>query len=101
MSLIHLEKSVITFHFRELLEDGHAGNQLSLLGLGVVLLGPKLLPAIAKASRPVAKQLVKSSYSYRPKITLSEWVNQSRRTSVQQAVEQQALSISQYAQRIK
>ena len=78
MSLIHLEKSVVRFHLRELLEDGHAGNQLALLGLGVVLLGPKLLPTIAKASRPVTKQLVKSSHSYRPQVTLSEWVNQSR-----------------------
>ena len=78
MSLIHLEKSVVRFHLRELLEDGHAGKQLALLGLGVVLLGPKLLPTIAKASRPVAKQLVKSSHSYRPQVTLSEWVNQSR-----------------------
>ena len=81
MSLIHLEKSVLTFHLREFLEDGHTSNQLALLGLGMMLLGPKLLPTIAKASRPVAKQLVKSSHSYRPQITLTEWVNQSRETA--------------------
>ncbi|MEM9805770.1 MAG: hypothetical protein AAF959_10865 [Cyanobacteria bacterium P01_D01_bin.56] len=78
MSLIHLEKSVVSFHFRELLEDGHTSHQLALVGLGMMLLGPKLLPAIAKASRPMAKQLVKSSYSYRPQLTLNEWVKQSR-----------------------
>ncbi|MEM1240897.1 MAG: hypothetical protein AAGI45_13735, partial [Cyanobacteria bacterium P01_H01_bin.26] len=72
MSLIHLEKSVLNFHFRELLEDGHGGNHLALVGLGAVLLGPKLLPTIAKVSKPVAKKLLKSSYSYRPQMTLSE-----------------------------
>ena len=78
MSLLHLEKSVLRFHFRELLEDGYGSNHLALLGLGVVLLGPKLLPTIAKVSKPVAKKLIKSGYSYRPQITLNEWVTQSR-----------------------
>ena len=83
MSLVHLEKSVLRFHVRELLEDGHTGNQLALLGLGVVLFGPKLLPTIAKASRPLTKQLIKSSYSYRPQahrppVTLTEWVKQAK-----------------------
>ena len=80
MSLIHLEKSVVSFHMRELLEDGHRGNQLALLGLGAVLLGPKLLPTIARASRPVAKRLAKSSRSYRPQMTLTDWVHQARQT---------------------
>ncbi|MGD1855214.1 MAG: hypothetical protein ACFB2W_13305 [Leptolyngbyaceae cyanobacterium] len=80
MSLVHLEKSVLRFHFRELLEDGHNGNYLALVGLGAVILGPKLLPTIAKVSRPVAKTLLKSSYSHRPQLTLHEWVNQSRRS---------------------
>ena len=99
MSLIHLEKSVFTFHFRELLEDGHAGNQLALFGLGVVLMGPKLLPTIAKASRPVAKQLVKTKYSYRPQITLSEWVNQSRQVQ-SVASESPSQGITEYTKRI-
>jgi hypothetical protein len=82
MSLIHLEKSVLSFHFRELIEDGHHGNQLALLGLGVVLLGPRLLPTIARASRPITKQLIKSRYSYHCQMTLSEWVNQSKSASM-------------------
>ncbi|EDX85259.1 hypothetical protein S7335_2958 [Synechococcus sp. PCC 7335] len=60
------------------MEDGHAGNQLALLGLSAVLLGPKLLPTLARASRPVAKQLVKSGHSYRPRMTLTEWIKQSQ-----------------------
>ncbi|MEM1427127.1 MAG: hypothetical protein AAGF75_11315, partial [Cyanobacteria bacterium P01_H01_bin.130] len=67
-----------TFHVRELMEDGHTGNQLSILGLGVLLFGTRLLPAIAQASRSVTKPLVKKHYSYRPNMTLSEWVNQAQ-----------------------
>ncbi|MEM8602759.1 MAG: hypothetical protein AAGF24_02845 [Cyanobacteria bacterium P01_H01_bin.121] len=87
MSLVHVEKSVLSFHFRELLEDGHAGNQLALVGLGLVILGPKLLPTMVKVSRPVAKKLVKSRYTYRPRITLTEWVNQSRPTTATTSAE--------------
>ena len=97
MSLIHLEKSVVSFHFRELLEDGHAGNQLALLGLGVVFLGPKLLPTLAKASRPLAKQLVKSGYSHRPQMSLNEWVNQSRQNQAA-AAESPSQNIADYTQ---
>ena len=43
MSFIHLDKSIITFHFKEILEDGHLGGPLTLVGLGALLLGPKLL----------------------------------------------------------
>ncbi|MGD1900945.1 MAG: hypothetical protein ACFB9N_01745 [Geitlerinemataceae cyanobacterium] len=91
MSLIHLEKSVLTFHARELFEDGCAGSGLPLLGLGIMLFGGRLLPSLANASRPVAKQLVKSQLAksqpaerhqadraptFRPNVTLSEWVRQ-------------------------
>ncbi|MEM7062569.1 MAG: hypothetical protein AAF572_05325 [Cyanobacteria bacterium P01_B01_bin.77] len=93
MSLLHLEKSVLRFHFRELLEDGHGGNHLALVGLGVVLLGPKLLPTIAKMSRPVAKKLIKSSYAHRPQMTLSEWVMQSKRSTQSSSMNQRSPSI--------
>ncbi|WP_416668632.1 hypothetical protein [Egbenema bharatensis] len=39
MSLIHLEKSVLTFHFKEILEDGHGNHPLTWLGLSVLMLG--------------------------------------------------------------
>ncbi|MEO0350627.1 MAG: hypothetical protein AAF282_11335 [Cyanobacteria bacterium P01_A01_bin.15] len=96
MSLIHLERSVLNFHFRELLEDGHGGNHLALVGLGAVLLGPKLLPTIAKVSKPVAKKLLKSSYSYRPQMTLSEWVTQSKQRSEQSfAIDEQPQNVTE------
>jgi len=98
MSLIHLEKSVLTFHARELLEDGCAGSGLPLLGLGILMFGSRLLPSIAQASRPLAKEFVKSQIAqsagdrpvrssgaapsdraYRPNVTLTEWVRQAQR----------------------
>jgi hypothetical protein len=66
MSFIHLDKSVITFHFKEILEDGHLGGPLTLMSLGALLLGPKLL------SQPPSK----SKSPYRPGVSLSEWVKQ-------------------------
>jgi len=66
MSFIHLDKSVITFHFKEILEDGHLGGPLTLMSLGALLLGPKLL------SQPQSR----SNSPYRPGVSLSEWVKQ-------------------------
>lgn len=66
MSLIHLDKSVITFHFKEILEDGHLGGPLTLVSLGALLLGPKLL----------SKAHSRSASPYRPGMSLSEWVQQ-------------------------
>jgi hypothetical protein len=43
MSLIHFDKSVITFHFKEILEDGLALDPWSLAGLGAMLVAPVLL----------------------------------------------------------
>ncbi len=66
MSFIHLDKSIVTFHFKEILEDGHLGGPLTLVSLGALLLGPKLL------SQPQSR----SSSPYRPGVSLSEWVKQ-------------------------
>ncbi len=43
MSLIHFDKSVITFHFKEILEDGLTFDPWSLAGLGAMLVAPMLL----------------------------------------------------------
>ena len=74
MSLIHLDKSLITFHFKEILEDGHIRSPYALIGLGALIFGSKLLSNLAKASSPAAKTRVKSSSPYRPHMSLSEWV---------------------------
>jgi hypothetical protein len=75
MSLIHLDKSVLTFHFKEILEDGHFGGPLTLVSLGALLVGPKLLSNLVSA--PATTQpLVPSSSPYRPGMGLSAWVAQ-------------------------
>ena len=66
MSFIHLDKSIVTFHFKEILEDGHLGGPLTLVGLGALLLGPKLL----------SQSSSRAASLYRPGVSLSEWVKQ-------------------------
>lgn len=84
MSFIHLDKSVITFHFKEILEDGHLGGPLTLMSLGALLLGPKLL------AQP---QNNRSNSPYRPGMSLSEWVKQ-QQASVRQAEGRPSLSLA-------
>lgn len=74
MSLIHFDKSVLTFHFKEILEDGHMGGPLTLIGLSALIVGPKLLSNLAKTSSPKTKMGVKPDSPYRPYMSLSEWV---------------------------
>lgn len=74
MSLLHFDKSVLTFHFKEILDDGHIGGPFTLIGLSALIFGPKLLSTLAKASSPATKTQVKSSSLYRPYMSLSEWV---------------------------
>ena len=82
MSLIHLEKSVFTFHFKEMLEDGHGNDPLTWLGLAVLLFGPKLVPALAKTSRPVAKTLLKQGFT-QTAIPLSQWIAEAQKRELQ------------------
>ncbi len=74
MSFIHLDKSIITFHFKEILEDGHLGGPLTLFGLGALVIGPKLLSGGPAARRPKAQNRRVSSSPYRPQMSLSAWV---------------------------
>lgn len=73
MTLIHIHKSVVTFHFKEILEDGHLGGPLTLVGLGALLVGPKLLSSLTSTASANPTQ-TKATSSYRPGISLSEWV---------------------------
>lgn len=74
MSLVHLRKSVLTLHLREMVEDGQTNNQLAILGLGAILFGPLVAPTVAKMGRPVAKAVIKSGLSLyeQSKNTLAE-----------------------------
>ncbi len=63
MSLVHLKKSVMTLHLREIVEDGLSTNKVALIGLGAILLGPLVLPTVAKGGRAVTKAVIKSGLS--------------------------------------
>lgn len=59
MSLIHWDKSVLTFHLKEIIEDHQNGDSKAVMGLGAILLGTLALPAAAKLGRPVLKSIIK------------------------------------------
>jgi hypothetical protein len=63
MSLVHLKKSVMTVHLREIVEDGPSTNKAALVGLGAILLGPLVLPTVAKGGRAVTKAVIKTGLS--------------------------------------
>ena len=60
MSLVHLRKSVLTLHLREMVEDGQTNNQLAILGLGAFLLSPLFAPTVTKVGRPLVKAVIKT-----------------------------------------
>ncbi|MFO8039157.1 MAG: pentapeptide repeat-containing protein [Sodalinema sp.] len=78
MSLIHLEKSVLTFHFKEILESGDNSHPLTWLGLGVLLFGSPLLPLL---SQPRRDQPIQSGRRVQGEIPLSEWIAQAQQRS--------------------
>lgn len=63
MSLIHWDKSVLSFHFKEILEDHQAGDRSALLGLGAILFGTIVVPATTRFGRPILKQIIKTGLS--------------------------------------
>ncbi|MGK7942857.1 MAG: hypothetical protein AB4058_00125 [Microcystaceae cyanobacterium] len=63
MSLVHWNRSVLSFHLKEIIEDHNAGNSTALVGLGAILLGTTVLPAAAKLGRPILKSVIKSGIS--------------------------------------
>ncbi|USR90761.1 hypothetical protein NEA10_18375 [Phormidium yuhuli AB48] len=78
MSLIHLEKSVLTFHFKEILEGGDDSHPLTWLGLGVLVFGSPLLPLVSQ-TRP--RRPTPSRARVREGISLSEWIAQAQQQS--------------------
>ncbi len=61
MSLIHLDKSVLSFHLKELIEDGHGNHPIALAGLGAITISSLLVPAVTKLGRPFLKAAIKNS----------------------------------------
>lgn len=80
MSLIHLDKSVLTFHFKEILEDGHLGGPLTIVGLSALVLGPKLLSKLIV--QPVRLTKPQVSSAYHPPMSLAEWVTHAKRREI-------------------
>lgn len=61
MSIIHWDKSVLTFHAKEILEDHERGDRTAIFGLGAILIGTVALPALAKWGKPVVKSVIKTA----------------------------------------
>ena len=61
MSLIHWDKSVLSFHLKEIIEDGHGNNPVALAGLSVIAASSLLVPAVTKLGRPFLKAAIKNS----------------------------------------
>lgn len=69
MSLIHWDKSVFSFHLKEIIEDGHGGHPLALAGLSAIAVSSLLVPAVTKLGRPLIKAAIKNSLSLYPENT--------------------------------
>ena len=63
MSLIHWDKSVLSFHLKEIIEDGHGNNPVALAGLSAIAVSSLLVPAVTKLGRPFLKTAIKNSLS--------------------------------------
>lgn len=63
MSVVHWDKSVLSLHLKEIIEDHHRGDRTALMGLGAILVGTVVIPATAKMAKPVLKQIIKSGLS--------------------------------------
>jgi len=61
MSLIHWDKSVLSFHLKEIIEDGNGTHPVALAGLSVIAANTLLLPAVMKLGKPVLKAAIKKS----------------------------------------
>lgn len=63
MSIVHWDRSVVSFHLNEILEDYKSGDTTALAGLGLILLGTTIVPASVKLGRPILKAIIKSGIS--------------------------------------
>ena len=63
MSLIHWDKSVLSLHLKEIIEDGHGNSPLALAGLSAIAVSSLVVPAVTKLGRPFLKAAIKNSLS--------------------------------------
>ena len=63
MSLVHWDKSVLTLHVREAIEDHHQGDPMGLVGLSAILIGVIVLPQTKKLAKPILKSAIKMGLS--------------------------------------
>lgn len=61
MALVHWDKSVLTLHLKEMMEDHQRGDRTALLGLGAIVMGTVFIPATVKLGKPLLKSMIKSS----------------------------------------
>ena len=66
MSLIHWDKSVLSFHLKEIIEDGHGGHPVALAGLSAIAVSSLIVPAVTKLGRPFLKSAIKNGLSLAP-----------------------------------
>ncbi|MEA5420951.1 hypothetical protein VB712_17125 [Spirulina sp. CCNP1310] len=85
MSLIHLDKSVLTFHFKEILETGQGNHPLAWLGLGVLILGTPLLMGSEGQANAVRSQKTRSPQT---PMRLTDWIAQAENSKQEQPLPQ-------------
>ncbi|MCU0527349.1 MAG: hypothetical protein MUF72_21290 [Elainella sp. Prado103] len=73
MSLIHLEKSVLTFHLKEIIEDGQSSHPLTWLGLSLLIFAPKLF---SRSPMPTKPQPLSSGFT---PVSLSQWIAEAKK----------------------
>ncbi|WP_330204515.1 hypothetical protein [Cyanobacterium sp. Dongsha4] len=68
MSVVHWDKSVLSLHLKEIIEDHNKGDRTALAGLGAILVGTVVIPATAKMAKPILKQIIKGGLSISHKL---------------------------------
>jgi hypothetical protein len=63
MSAIHWEKSVLSLHLKEVIEDHQRGDRTALVGMATVLLGSIVISNGIKVSKPILKSIIKMAYT--------------------------------------
>lgn len=66
MSLIHWDRSVLSFHLKEILEDSAGNHPIAIAGLGIITVSSFLIPAVTKLGKPILKAAIKNSLSFYP-----------------------------------
>ena len=90
MSLIHWDKSVLSFHLKEIIEDGHGGHPVALAGLTALTMTTLFIPAVTKIGKPILKAAIKNGLSIYPESKAQ--VVQSSSTELTKIWQQAAIS---------